>query len=183
MGLSMSVWVEKRVGDRWVFLPAPSVKDGDWFHGHYPRDAAGVIAGMSDNYKPAVEWRPLPDDLSPELRQVADWCIEENGMWLLLSELEAYDFDQPVLKMSRIYSPEELAERGWLGNGDGTPYDDVQRHRTGKELERQIADGYVERAYPVRTQVRPLFEVMENIRKATAGVPSDQIRLVVGFTY
>src|SRR5262245_53115737 len=121
MGLSMYVWVEKRVGDRWVFLPSPDRKDGDWFFNHYPRDAAGVLGGMEINYKPVVGegWRPMPDDLSSELKDAAMWCISESATWLLFSELEAYDFEQPVVKMSRIYSPEELAKLGWLGNGDG----------------------------------------------------------------
>lgn len=182
MGVSLHLFVERREGDGWVFVPS---SDRDWFSNHYGRTSAQLLTGFCDNdgYKPVVDWRQFPADASSGLIEATGWRIDcDSCTWLLLSELESYDFDQSVTLMSRIYTHDELRERGWLGNGDGTPYDDVQRHRSGNELRHQFADGYVERQYPVRSQMRDLFEVIQNIRTALPDVPSDQIRLTAFFS-
>lgn len=193
MGTYMKLHVEKRVGGKWVHVPDPkaqpkassrSFRSGpsDWHTDRQQQDydLMAFLVGTRnyDHFKPVAEWRSAPEDLSEELMRVAENHLDGGPTWILVSEIRAYDLDQKVSRPARLYSVEELAEKGWLGNRDGKPYLDISRRGYDGEIEQE---GYTLQEFPIRQFVEGFIkgELVE-IEEA-AGVPPEDIRLVLFF--
>jgi len=187
----MTLHVEKRTDAGWVFVPSPvpdrplgpcgELHPSDWYYDRSGRsyDDMAFLTGIrnEDGFVPvSKEWRGQPTDATPELLAAIDWMMEGSPTWLMLDEIKRYDLDQTVSKPVRVYSPEELKARGWLGNGDGTPYVDIQSRRKFG-----WSEDYALRDIPVRDLVATFFEnVIAPIEEACNAKPED-IRLTFWF--
>jgi hypothetical protein len=185
MGTSMHMYVEKRQGDRWVYVPPPAAppKGGlpnDWYSVNGScYDEMAVICGIRSDGEivPAVDLRGKPPgQLSPELEEAFSYVDHDPATWFMLSELEAHNFDQIVTRMVWDYTPEQVSSWGLRPDEDGTPPRDVQRVETGTDHNETFPNRYTEQAVSLRSQIRRLFPLMESIRQA-AGVPSHEIRV------
>jgi hypothetical protein len=184
MSSSMRLHVEKLEGNRWVAVPSPfgpPRRNGpptDWYSsaGRRDYDTIAILTnvGNADGFQPVDALIGLPADLSETVTKALPWLAEDSTVRrLLLSQLKAYDWEQDVTKVARTFSPDELKERGWLGDGTERPYIDIQSHRW--ELWQQR--GYQEIALPVKDLAGDLFELIAKIEEITATEPT-KIRLI-----
>ena len=116
--------------DPWLVSQAAKAGDDGWMAKWYPKRAEvtwyggrnytlfGVLAGVRDsNVVPIAEPRGLPDDMSPDVvALIEDYDSDDIDLgdhsqtWLLLSEILAYDWDQPYTA-DGVVGLREFAER------------------------------------------------------------------------
>lgn len=122
MGCDIHIWAERKTATGYEV-----VNDVGFSEGSAPFDwrAYGMFGFLADvrNYSdvpPIAEKRGLPDDVSAEVRgECLDWCSDGHShSWLSVSELAAFDYEQPV--EDRRVSV-QLAENLWSGAGTAEP--------------------------------------------------------------
>lgn len=193
MGTSMYLHVEKRVGDKWIYVHAPQkppqVADRttppiDWYMSmHYQcYEDMAVLAGVRnyDGIKPITKWRGLPTDASAELLAAKEWACETGGHWVTLAEIKAYDYNQQISVPVKWYSAEMLAKRGWKTE----PFLDIRRHKKlcGKDgVPSGVPEGYTLKSFPVREFVGFFLDVFLPTVEQACQTEPENIRLVMWF--
>lgn len=144
MGTDIHLYVERRVGDKWVSCDKwepdeyreeneperKTVRFGNHYYSDRNYNLFGILADvrngrgfagvdMGDGFIPIAEPRGLPGDLSPELAVEVKHHLEHTPTWLLLSEIMAYDWEQ-VSTCRGIVSAHQYAKwSGWnRGRGE-----------------------------------------------------------------
>ena len=191
MSTTLYVFAEKNVTGEWVMVRTPH-DDGsrrsaweipNWAENRCDscRWVAAVLTGLGSDDIPGIagEVRPVKD-ASPEVALVARYHEDFCGLPHVapLAALKDYDFDQKANVVARTYSPAELAELRWRGNGDGTPYTDMQSHRRSDIVEPLRKNGYRDTLVPVRRLVSGLLTLAANI-EAAAQTSAHNVRLLI----
>jgi len=182
----MSLHVEKKVGDKWVYVHAPGKPPQvanretppiDWYGDirYHSYDTMALLADVRnyDGIKPIARWRGMPAAASAELLAAFDWC-DTGAHWVTLAEIKAYDYDQLITKPSRWMSAEELAKLGW----NTAPFLDIVRRRG---LHNEVPEGYTLQSFPVRQFVDDFLDTfLPTVENECSCAPAD-IRLVMWF--
>lgn len=109
MGCDIHFYVEKKDGDKWVSADkwTPSRWDGslevkheDSFYDDRNYILFSVLADVRNfrdtRINPISEPRGVPDDATQEVRDAVFFYGDHSHSWLLVSEIEAYDWNQDI---------------------------------------------------------------------------------------
>ncbi len=184
MGTSMHLHVEKRVGDKWVYVHAPNkppqvatreIPPSDWYNdaGHQSYDTMALLANVrNEGIKPIASWRGLPTDASAEVKAAFDWCMEGGANWVTLAEIKAYDYTREATRAVKLFPAEERA-------GCKTePFLDIQSVRW---FEMHHAEGYVLQSLPVGQLVEDFLDTFLPTVETACMTEPENIRLIMWF--
>jgi hypothetical protein len=177
-GVSVENWYHER--DYLLFAALADVRNGYGFAG----------CKLFEPLTPVAKPRGLPSDMSPEMAELARRRLEHTPTWLMLTEVESYDWDRQILH-SGIVSAAEWTR--WKTSGDAAPAEycggisgpGIEVVPSGV-MAKRIAEGkasdklYAEVSWtmPLRESVSDFLERIPVLRDLAA--PGD-VRLVMWF--